>query len=186
MLFFNFCLFLFSKFQMAIVKNLIMDFDCTQEVLIRHKYFQSTRFYKETTALLNFFEICTEMHFVSLFFLNERNISIFLVMIHLKCTVVHYFNLNSSSLNKPFLNYGPLNMFFFSISYLRLFQRGFCQENYEVTIFFQYKFPKFISRCSILQNIRMSYSVILKWRHFEHKAKFKKMASFLQVQNRYF
>ena len=69
-------------------------------------------FDKETAALLNFFEICTEMHFVSLFFLNERNISIFLVMIHLKCTVVHYSNLNSNSINKPFLNYGPLNMLF--------------------------------------------------------------------------
>ena len=33
-------------------------------------------------------------------------------MIHLKCTVVHYANLNSSSKNKPFLNYGPLNILF--------------------------------------------------------------------------
>ena len=69
-------------------------------------------FDKETAALLNFFEICTEMHFVSLFFLNERNITTSLLMIHLKCTVVHYSNLNSNSINKPFLNYGPLNMLF--------------------------------------------------------------------------
>ena len=33
-------------------------------------------------------------------------------MMHLKCAVVHYANLNSSSINKPFLNYGPLNMLF--------------------------------------------------------------------------
>ena len=69
-------------------------------------------FENETATLLNFFEICTDMHFVSLFFLNERNITTSLLMIHLKCTVVHYSNLNSSSINKPFLNYGPLNMLF--------------------------------------------------------------------------
>ena len=39
------------------------------------------------TVLLNFFEISTEMHFVSLFFLNERNITISLFMTHLKGTV---------------------------------------------------------------------------------------------------
>ena len=35
-----------------------------------------------------------------------------LLMIHLKCTVVHYTNLNWSSKNKPFFNYGSLNMLF--------------------------------------------------------------------------
>ena len=70
-------------------------------------------FNKETAALLNYFEICTVMHSVSLFFLNERNITISLLMTHLKCTVVHYSDLNSRSINKkPFLNYGPLNMLF--------------------------------------------------------------------------
>ena len=75
---------------------------------------------KETAALLNFFEMCTDMHFLSLFFLNEkniatsllRNITISLLMVHLKCTVVHYANLNSSSINKLFLNYRPLNILF--------------------------------------------------------------------------
>ena len=89
----------------------------------RHKYFWSTQFDKGTATLFNLFKICTEMHFVSLFFLNERNITTSLLMIHLKCTVVHYANLNSSSINKPFLNYGLLNMLFrfFLISYLCLF-----------------------------------------------------------------
>ena len=41
-------------------------------------------FDNETTALLKFFEISTEMHFVSLFFLNERNIATSPLMIHLK------------------------------------------------------------------------------------------------------
>ena len=76
-------------------------------------------FNNETTALLffiflffYFFEICIVMRFVSLFFLNERNITISLLMVHLKCTVIHYANLNSSSINKPFLSYRPSNMLF--------------------------------------------------------------------------
>ena len=69
-------------------------------------------FDNKTAALLYFFDICTDVHFVSLFFLNERNITTSLLMIHLKCTVVHYTNLNWSSKNKPFLNYGSLNMLF--------------------------------------------------------------------------
>ena len=55
-------------------------------------------FDNETTALLKFFEISTEMHFVSLFFLNDRNIATSLLMIHLKYIVMHYANLNSSSI----------------------------------------------------------------------------------------
>ena len=46
------------------------------------------------------------------FFQNERKIRTSFLVIHLKCTVVHYANLNSSSKNKPFLNYGSLNMLF--------------------------------------------------------------------------
>ena len=70
-------------------------------------------FDKETVAVLNFLEICIKKHFVSSFFLNEKSIKTSLLMIHLKYTVVHYSNLNSSSISKPFLNYGPLNMLFF-------------------------------------------------------------------------
>ena len=44
----------------------------------------------ETTTLLKFFENYTEMHFVSLLFLNERNITVSLLIIHLKCTVMRY------------------------------------------------------------------------------------------------
>ena len=44
-------------------------------------------FDNETPALLIFFEICKEMHFASSFFLNERNITTSLLMIHLRCTV---------------------------------------------------------------------------------------------------
>ena len=72
-------------------------------------------FDNETAAFLIFFEICTDMHIVSLFFLNKRNITTSFLMMHLKCTVVNYANLNSSSINKPFLNMlfnRPSNMLF--------------------------------------------------------------------------
>ena len=75
-------------------------------------------FDNKTAALLFFFEICTDMHFVSLFFLNERKITTSLLMIHLKCTNVHYANLNPSSEKKPFLNYRSLNMLFHFFRFL--------------------------------------------------------------------
>ena len=62
-------------------------------------------FDNEIMVHLNFFEICKEMRSVSLFLLNEGNITISLLMIHLKYTVAHYANLNLSSINKLFLNY---------------------------------------------------------------------------------
>ena len=61
-----------------------------------------------------------EMHFVSLFFLNQRNITTSLLMIHLKCTVVHYANLNSISISKPYLRAFEYAILLFSNSYLRL------------------------------------------------------------------
>ena len=60
------------------------------------------------------------MHFVSLFFLNKRNIATSLLMIHLKGAAVHYANLNSSSMNEPYLRTVKYAILFFSISYLRL------------------------------------------------------------------
>ena len=51
----------------------------------------------------------------------------------------------------------------FSISHLQCFSRNFYQKVYEETILFQLKFQKSISRCSILQKIRMSNFVVLKW-----------------------
>ena len=74
-----------------------MKFYCVTNIFDLHI------FYNETTILLKFFEISKEMHFVSLFFLNERNITTSLAMIHLKCTVAHFANVNSSSINKLYL-----------------------------------------------------------------------------------
>ena len=111
----------FSKFQIAIVKILRKFYYVTN-------IFDLHIFDKETAAFLNFFEVCTEVHFVSLFFLNERNITTSLLMIHLKCTVAHYSNLNSSSVNKPFLNYGPLNMLFFRFLIYIYFNVAFAKK----------------------------------------------------------
>ena len=120
--------FFFYKFKMTIVKNLIIDFEGFYEVLPRHKYFYLHIFGNETTALLIFFEISMEMHFVSLFFLNEKNITTSLLMVHLKCTVVHYAILNPSSMSTPFLNYGPLNMLFYFFDFFVYFNEDFIKN----------------------------------------------------------
>ena len=80
-----------------------MDFEGSFEVLDVTNIFDQHRFDNETTTLLNYFEISTEMHFGSLYFLKERNITTSFLIINLKCTVVHYANLNSSSINKAYL-----------------------------------------------------------------------------------
>ena len=110
MLLFNFCLFYFSKLEMTIVKNLmeklsffIIDFEGSYEVLLRHKHFWSTYFWQWNDGPFKIFEIFRKMYFVSLFLLNERNSATSLLMIRLKCTVAHYANVNSSSINKPYL-----------------------------------------------------------------------------------
>ena len=76
----------------------------------------------ETTALSRSFEICTEMHFVSLFSLSERNITTSLLMILLKLLLSKFKNRNNS-----FLSYRPLNILFcfFSIFYFVYFNKAF-------------------------------------------------------------
>ena len=79
---FLFFFFHFSKFQMTIAKNLMKKnpfLRCISR-FVKFCYvliaFDIHTFDNETTAFLKFFEISTEMDFVSLFFLDERNISI--------------------------------------------------------------------------------------------------------------
>ena len=98
-----------------------MDFNGSDEVLLRHKYFWSTYFWHWNDGPFKNFLISTEIQFVSLFFLNEQNIATSFLVIHLKCSVVHYANLNSSSKNKLYLRAVEyVILFFFSISYLCL------------------------------------------------------------------
>ena len=63
---------------------------------------------------------------------------------------------------------------FFRILIYVYFSKAFVKKLYEKTMIFWNKFPKFISRCSVLQNTRMSNLVILKRRPFEYKIKFLK------------
>ena len=111
MLFFNFYLFP-PKFQMTIVKNLKMNFECSLEVLLRQKYFWSTHLFKWNDSPFKSFQNFHENAFCFFIFLKERNITTSLLVIHLKCAVMHYANLNLSTISKSFLNYGPLNMLF--------------------------------------------------------------------------
>ena len=67
--------------------------------------------------------------------------------------------------------------FFFNISFIVFFTR-LLSKVYE-TILFQLKFQKSISRYSILQNIRISNFVRLKWQPFEYKVKSWKICPFL-------
>ena len=43
------------------------------------------------------------LNLILFIFLNKRNITTSLLMIHFKCIVMHYANLNSSSISKPYL-----------------------------------------------------------------------------------
>ena len=71
-------------------------------------------------------------------FQNESNITTSPLMIHLKCTIVHYADLNSSSKNKPILNYGSLNMLFRFFQFLIhvYFVETFVKKTYEIAIIF--------------------------------------------------
>ena len=112
MSFFNYYLFHYSKLQMTIVKNLIMGFKGSYEVLLRHKYFWYTHFWQWNGGPSEIFWNLHGNAFCSLIFLKWRNIATSLLMLHLNSAVMHYANLNSRSINKSFLNYGPLRQFY--------------------------------------------------------------------------
>ena len=127
---------------MTIVKNLmekpfffIMDFQGSYAFLLRHKYFDLHTFDNEMTGLVKCFEISTEMHFVSLVFLNEKYITASLFMIHLKCVVAHYANFNSTSINKSYLRAVKYTIsFFFQFLIYVFFKKAFvktlCKSHY--------------------------------------------------------
>ena len=121
-LFFDFCLFDFSKFQITIFYNgfrrFLGSFTTSQIFLIYTFLKMKLRpWNNQTIKQWNWHR----NDFVFLFFLNERNVVVSLLVIHSKCTVVHYANLNSSSIKKPFLNCWPLNMLFLLFWFLILF-----------------------------------------------------------------
>ena len=99
-------------------------------------FFDLHTFDNETTT--------TEIHFVSLAFLNDEDIiTTSLLFIHLKCTIMHYVNLNSSSMNKPLLRaveydislifFGLLIYVYFDESFVKSFIKklSFCNVNFQ-------------------------------------------------------
>ena len=133
-----------------------MDFGVSYEVPLH--IFDLQFFDNKTTSFLKNFEICAEMYFVSLFLLNERNITTSFLMVHLKCTVVDYANLNSSSINKPFLSYRLSNILF---CFLRLF----------ISVYFNKAFVKnFIKKPSVFNtNFQNSFQDIVYYRILERQ-----------------
>ena len=133
-----FVFFTFSNFKWILSKILwknylffIIDFKGSLKFYYVKNIFWSTYFDYKTTALLKFLKF---PHFFSLLFLCYFSllfliITTSLLMIHLKCTVVHYDNLNSSSLNKPYVRFVECAKSFFSISYFYIyFKKGFVKN----------------------------------------------------------
>ena len=118
-------------------------------------------FDNETTTLLNFLEVFAEIHFVSLFFLNERNVTNSLEMIHLRCTVVHYANLNSSPINKPYLWAVVYAILAFSISIIFILTKFLSKALWN-----NYHF--------LIQISKIYFYRILRCQTFEYKTKFEK------------
>ena len=111
---------------------------------------------------------------------NKGNIKTSILLLVLKWKMKSYSNRNEKFDGQALFKLRAVEYAipFFSISNLWYFSRDFCQKVYE-TILFQLKFQKPISRCSILQKIKMSNFVILKWRPFEYKVKSWKICPFL-------
>ena len=126
------------------------------------------------------------MHFVSLFFINERNIATSLLMIPLKCIIVYYAKLNWSSINKPYLRTVEYAILFFSISclYLKTFEfwKHFIEKLSFFNINFKNLFQDVLCYRILLQNIRIWNLVIVKWRPFEYKSKFEKKTSLFRSE----
>ena len=127
MLFHFIAFFIFPNFKWPLLKLMekpsffIIDFEGSNEALLRQKYFRSTYFWQWIDGPIKIFWNFHGDAFCFFIFLNDGNIPISLLMIHLKCTVVHYTNLNSSFVNKPYLRTVEYATSFFLNSYLRLF-----------------------------------------------------------------
>ena len=107
--------------------------------------------------------------------LNEGNIKASILPIILKFIAVDYSNVSES-----FVNYGPFNTLFHFFRCLidGIFHKTFVKKFMKKLSFFQLKIQKSISRCSILQKIKMSNFVILP---FEYTVKSWKICQFLAL-----
>ena len=73
-----------------------MKFYYVKNIFDLHTFTMNRRPFK------NFFKFLRKC-ILFLYFLNKRSITTSLLIIHVKCTVAHYANLNSKSINKPYL-----------------------------------------------------------------------------------
>ena len=79
------------------------------------------------------------MRFVSFFFLNKKK-NPNLTFDDTLQNAVHYANLNSSSINEPYLRTVEYAISVFLFSYQWLLSRGFCQKLYEKATIFNANF----------------------------------------------
>ena len=145
--------------------------ESTYKVLPLHQYFWSEISREWNNSPLNFFWNLHGSAFRFLNFVKWEKYKATILLILLQCIVLGYSNGNESFTSRLLSNYGSLNMLFsfFPISDWWCFSREFCQKVYGETFLFQFKFQKLISRCCILQKIKMSNFVIMKWLPLEGK-----------------
>ena len=147
-------------------------------------------FENEMTVFLEFFKISTEIDFVSMYFLNERNITTSLLMMHLKRTVAHYAYLNPSFINKPYLRAFEyaISCFFLFLIY-DYFNEAFVKNFMKKLSFFNTNFKNsFQDVVYILQNIRMFFRFLI-YNYFNEafiKNFMKKLSLLIQISKIYF
>ena len=123
-----FAFFIFSNFKWLLPKILWKNhpfFKMVFGVFMKFYYvtniFDSHTFDNKTTALLKLFKISTENGFCFFIFSKWKKNCSLIFNDTLKCAVVHYCNLNSSSINKLYLRAVENAISVFSIFYLCLF-----------------------------------------------------------------
>ena len=172
----KFWLFNFSNFQVNFVKNFIrqlpgfkIDFESTDKVLPFHQYLWSEISRQEHNNPLNFFLKFARKTVLILKFWQMReilkpqfcwyfkNVLLWVILIEMKVSQVGCFQISVCWI--CYYIFSPFIVFFTTL----------ISNVFKETILVQLKFQKSISRCSILQKIRISNFVILKWRSFEYK-----------------
>ena len=120
-------------------KTTLVDFQNSYKFSPRHKFLWSTRFWQWNNDAFKFF---WNLHGDALCFFSFckwKKYYNLILMIHLKHAIVHYTNFTSSSIIKPFLNYGSSNMLFYFLHFLNYtcFKDAFIKnfnENYHLLI----------------------------------------------------
>ena len=128
-------------FQTTIVKHLVMDFEGSYEFLLCHKYFWSTHFWQWNAGPFKTFWNLHENAFC-FFIFSKWNITTSLLMIHLKCTVVHYANLKFKHRKQAIFKLRAIEyaISFFQFLIYVYFNEAFLKNFMEKLSFFNTKF----------------------------------------------